>query len=247
MGAVPHWSRATALIFAMAYPTALSWMYFVVVARPTDGPAQANLLMQVTYSAGKTFQFLLPIICVLIWERRWPRPAAPNFRGLLFGVAFGLLVAAAALGLYHGWLAHSPLLRNTPAMLRAKVTEFGMATPLGYCVLAGFISVIHSLLEEYYWRWFVFGYFRHLVPVSAAILLSSLAFMAHHVVVLAVYLPGQFWTAAVPLSLCIAGGGVVWALAVPAHRDHLFGMGKSYGDRCSDHGGRVQPVICRGG
>jgi hypothetical protein len=195
----------------MAYPTALGWVYFVVVARPSDGPAQANPALQITYTAGKAAQFLLPVLCVLTWERRWPRPAAPNFRGLLFGVAFGLVVGAAILALFHLWLAHSPLLRETPAKLRAKVAEFGMDTPLGYVVLAAFISVIHSLLEEYYWRWFVFGNLRALVPVAAAILLSSLAFMAHHVVVLSIYFPGRFWTVAVPLSLCIAVGGAVWA------------------------------------
>ena len=36
-------------------------------------------------------------------------------------------------------------------------------------------------------------------------------FMAHHVVVLGVYFPGHFWTLAVPFSLGIAVGGVVWA------------------------------------
>jgi membrane protease YdiL (CAAX protease family) len=31
------------------------------------------------------------------------------------------------------------------------------------------------------------------------------------VIVLAVYLPDQFWIAAVPFSLAVAGGGIVWA------------------------------------
>jgi membrane protease YdiL (CAAX protease family) len=31
------------------------------------------------------------------------------------------------------------------------------------------------------------------------------------VIVLAVYLPGYFWAAVVPLSLCIAVGGLMWA------------------------------------
>jgi uncharacterized protein len=41
--------------------------------------------------------------------------------------------------------------------------------------------------------------------------LSSLAFMGHHVVVLYVYLPGKFLTAVLPFSLAIAIGGAVWA------------------------------------
>lgn len=208
---VSRWSRAVALVGAMAYPTILSWAYFVAVAGPGDEPARANGMMKAVYGGGKALQFLLPLLCARLWEGRWPKPAAPRFRGLAFGVGFGVLVGTAMLLLYHGWLERSPILQSTPAQVRAKVAEFDMATPARFLLLAGFLSVIHSLLEEYYWRWFVFGHLRPLIPVNAAILLSSLAFMAHHVVVLAVYLPGRFWTAAVPLSLCIAVGGAVWA------------------------------------
>ena len=74
-------------------------------------------------------------------------------------------------------------------------------------LLAGFISILHSLLEEYYWRWFIFGELKQYVPLVMAITLSSLAFMAHHVIVLYVFLPGEFLTAVVPFSLCIGVGG----------------------------------------
>jgi membrane protease YdiL (CAAX protease family) len=77
--------------------------------------------------------------------------------------------------------------------------------------MAAFIAVAHAALEEYYWRWFVFGRLRRHLAVGAAAVLSGLAFMGHHVLVLAVYFPGRFWGAAVPLSLAIAVGGVVWA------------------------------------
>ena len=50
-----------------------------------------------------------------------------------------------------------------------------------------------------------------LQPLAPAILLSSLAFMAHHVVVLGVYFADHFWLAAVPLALCVACGGAFWA------------------------------------
>jgi membrane protease YdiL (CAAX protease family) len=74
------------------------------------------------------------------------------------------------------------------------------------------VVVIHSLLEEYYWRWFVFGRLRHLLPLAPAVVLSSLAFMAHHVIVLNYYFPGHFFGLVVPLSLGVAIGGGVWAL-----------------------------------
>ena len=92
-----------------------------------------------------------------------------------------------------------------------KLEGFGLATPAGFVLLTVFLALIHSLLEEYYWRWFVFGWLRRLLPLLPALLLSSVAFMSHHVIILAVFFPGQFWTATVPFSLAIAGGGFVWA------------------------------------
>jgi membrane protease YdiL (CAAX protease family) len=35
--------------------------------------------------------------------------------------------------------------------------------------------------------------------------------MAHHVIVLSQFFPGQFLNAVVPFSLCIGGGGLVWS------------------------------------
>ena len=35
--------------------------------------------------------------------------------------------------------------------------------------------------------------------------------MAHHVIVLGVWFPDHVWAGVVPFSLCVAGGGAVWA------------------------------------
>ena len=87
-----------------------------------------------------------------------------------------------------------------------------MATPGRYILLlAAFLCVAHSLLEEYYWRWFVFGRLRLHVHPSLALVLAGLAFMAHHVVIIWVYFPGHFWSAVLPFSLGVAFGGIVWA------------------------------------
>jgi len=89
--------------------------------------------------------------------------------------------------------------------------EFGLATPAAYLLFGFLLSVVHSLLEEYYWRWFVFGRLRHHFALAAAMLLSSVAFMAHHVIDLGMFFPGKFLVLVVPLSLCVGAGGMVWA------------------------------------
>ncbi len=199
-----------ALVFALVFPTALAWEYFVALASPVSATPEANAALQGAYFASKIVQFTFPLLWIGLCERRWLRPGRHSFRGAALGVGFGLLVGVALLGLYYG-VRHSPLLKHTPENLRAKVAEFDAATPVRFLVLAGFISVLHSLLEEYYWRWFVFGELRRLLPLAAAMAVSSLSFMAHHLVVLNVYLPGRFVGATVPFALCIAVGGAVWA------------------------------------
>ncbi len=201
------WVVALALAFAAGFPSLMAWVEFASGGPGGEGP---NRLMQFAYAAGKLFQFSLPVLCFLLFERRWPWPGRPGFRGLALGVAFGLFVAAGMLGLYAA-LRHQPLFARSPGQIRAKLEEFGLDSPLGFAAFAAFVTLLHSLLEEYYWRWFVFGRLRELIPWGWALVLSSLGFMGHHVIVLHVYLPERFLTEVVPFSLAIAVGGGVWA------------------------------------
>jgi membrane protease YdiL (CAAX protease family) len=201
-----------ALAAAMIFPTLVALAYFLALARTghRDEPA-GNPAMQAVYTGGKVVQFAFPI-AYLALIGSLVRPKRPHFAGLTLGLAFGLLTAGIILGIYHSALRSVFVSDDTATMVRHKVTEMlGGATPLRYLLLAAFLCVAHSLLEEYYWRWFIFGRLRLLVPVVLAVILSSLTFMAHHVVVLYVFLPGRFWSATVPLSLAIAAGGAVWA------------------------------------
>src|SRR5260370_32889068 len=127
------------------------------------------------------------------------------------GLGFGMLVGAGMVVLYFAGLQNWLAATGAATMIRLKIEEFNAASPGRYAALASFLAVAHSLLEEYYWRWFVFGRLRRLVSFPAAIGLSSLAFMAHHVIVLGRFFPNDFWSAAAPLSLCIAIGGAFWA------------------------------------
>jgi membrane protease YdiL (CAAX protease family) len=196
------------LAVAMTFPTLMAWLYF----KQLGGQAgTANWLQQAAYTGGKIVQFALPVLWLWLTQRKLWATRRPRFTGWPVGVGFGLLVSASILALYFGHLRGSHVLAHTPEKLRAKLQEFGIDTPAAYLALASFIVVIHSLLEEYYWRWFVFGRLRMLIPFGAAVTLSSLAFMSHHVVLLDVYLPGRFFSTALPFSLCIAVGGAVWA------------------------------------
>lgn len=198
------------LALAMVLPTAAAVLYFVVLTSDADAP-RANHLMQAAYFGSKVVTFALPLAWVAVVEPSALRPKRLSLRGVPTGLAFGVAVAAVVFGLYYGLLAESSSFASLPGRVRRIVSQFGVSSPSSYIALAGGIAVIHSLFEEYYWRWFVYGRLRRHIPVAAAMVVAGLAFMGHHVVVLAVYFPERIWPIVLPFSLAVAAGGVAWA------------------------------------
>jgi membrane protease YdiL (CAAX protease family) len=193
-----------AVIFALVLPTLVTLAYFVLAA---SAPAKVQ---QAVYGLAKVLQFAFPIVWVLWIQRRtiaiWPL----NFKGLLIGLIFGLAIAGAMYALYDFGLEDTALLAAAAGPMRAKIAGMALASPTLFIAVGMFYSLFHSLLEEYYWRWFVFGQMQELTRLSTAIVVSSLGFMAHHVLVIGTYfvfLSPATWI----FSLCVALGGAFWA------------------------------------
>jgi uncharacterized protein len=199
-----------ALTFALFFPTAMTWFYFVAMHQ--EG-GQDNPHVKAAFGVGKALQFGFPLAYVGCFElpSLLRRPPRPKWAGLGMGLCFGALVGTAMLIVFFAGLRHSPWLEKTPAQLLSRLQQFNLATPAGFLGVALFYSIVHSFLEEYYWRWFVFGRLERYLSLAGAMLVSSLGFMLHHVVVLYVYFPGQFWLLALPFALAVAVGGAFWA------------------------------------
>jgi membrane protease YdiL (CAAX protease family) len=203
----PSWFTWLVLAFAMLFPSVMAWLAFALVP---PGQSEASKVGPVAYYGGKVVQFSLPIVFLLLTTGRLPLPSRPSFRGASLGVAFGLLTAGAIIGLYHVFLRDSRIFRQSPGLIQAKLAEFGLDSPLGFAGIAGFITILHSLLEEYYWRWFVFGQLRRSLPFVIAMLLSSFFFAAFHAFSLSLYLPGHLLSAVLPFTACVGIGGGIW-------------------------------------
>jgi membrane protease YdiL (CAAX protease family) len=192
----------TALGFAMAFPTALTLAYFVLLA----GRQQAQV--QTVYTLGKVVQFGFPLAWTAWCTGRFPRPSLPGRRGAGVGLAFGIAVLAGALALHTTLLAVAGGLDG--GVVQAKVAAFGVTSPRRFLALGAFYSLFHSAAEEYYWRWFVFGALRRAVRASTAVAVSSAAFAAHHLIILGTFFGWTSpWTPA--LTLAVAVGGAFWA------------------------------------
>jgi uncharacterized protein len=196
--------ESTILFVALVYPTLLTLVYFVWTVEISQ---QAQ---QLSYGLGKAIQFTLPLVWAgfLCREKlRWPRWSTA---GLASGILFGLLIDAAMFGLYLGYFRTAGTFAAAGSEMLKHLSGIGVTTPAIYAGVALFYSLLHSLLEEYYWRWFVFGRLRRLIALNPAIGISSIAFMAHHVVVLGLYFGWtNLWTWL--FAAATAVGGAFWA------------------------------------
>ncbi len=192
-----------AIIFALALPTIVTLLYFVWAEE------FAPAVQQGSYAVGKTVQFCFPLVWVCLVCKRRPKVWPWTARGIGTGIVFGLTVAGAMIALYHGWLKTSDLYAKVEEAAKQKVTGMEIG-PGMYIAVAVFYSLIHSLLEEYYFRWFVFGQLKLFVRFWLAGLISSLGFMAHHVLVLGKFFGYASLTTWL-FSLAIAIGGMAWA------------------------------------
>jgi membrane protease YdiL (CAAX protease family) len=214
--AEPQATQADRVILAIALtlPTLVTWLYFVALAQ------QPTAVQQGAFGVGKVVQFALPVVwvgCLAgLFSRSRPQPKSqvpPGRRDLLsivLGLAFGIAVMGAMAGLYYFCLKPAGLFERPMLEVQEKVASFGIRSAAGYIALAMFYSLAHSLLEEYYWRWFVFGHCCRGLRPATAVPLSSVGFAAHHVLVL-----GAYFGYGSPLTwLFSAGiviGGAFWA------------------------------------
>ena len=203
--------------FLLFFPVVQALFYFQIMA---DWPPT---IQKGTYTATKIIMFVLPLLYTLTIAREPLRVRRFNTRGLLEGSIFGLGVLVVICLLYYLYLKPIGLVGpNTPSgdAIRERVVGFGFLSPTLFILFGGFVSLIHSGLEEYYWRWFTFGQLARTIPKSVAMIVSGLGFMLHHIVIL-----GRFFGYAQPatyiFSFCVAIGGLYWAWLY-ARKESIF-------------------------
>lgn len=184
---------------AMVLPFAGALVYFVVL----DGSRLAG----VVYGGIKLFTLVFPLLVVARtgWPDRDLGGRARHGRSLPLGLASGLGIAAVIVTAFV-WTPAGELVRAHADRIQAKVEGLGVAG--WYPAFAVLMTLLHSLLEEYYWRWFVYGRLRLVAAPVVAHLLAGLAFALHHYVIL------QAYVGFVPMLVFgtfVGVGGVIWS------------------------------------
>jgi membrane protease YdiL (CAAX protease family) len=196
--------RYVCLLIAVCLPTLAAYAYFALFTSPK--------VVSTLYSLSKIIEFSLPIFVLYLIDRGRISLRKPTSSELKLGLLFGSAMGGILLAVF--WAMKSyPFVSEISPLVRQKLTGFHADTPLKFLMLAIFISVIHSLLEEYYWRWYVHQELTKFMNRNLAVILSSLAFTGHHVIIINAYLPASIhsWGIIIfPLFVFIAG--VTWAL-----------------------------------
>jgi len=195
---------ALGLAPALVLPFVAALFYFVLFAGKPGS--------MVLYSAAKVFTIIWPLLALLLIERRGfrflPLSAIDRRRSILWGLVWGVAIAGSILLTVYASPA-SAYVREHAADILAKVNDFRLTTPTRFIAFAVFISLIHSAIEEYYWRWYVYGRLTALVPPIVAHVVAALAFASHHYIVLWCYFSP---VGAIFFGTMVGVGGILWSV-----------------------------------
>ena len=190
-----------AVVPAMVLPFLAALCYFVFFSE--------YFFARIIYGGTKVFTLVWPLLaCWLILRTKFPPlelKAARHLKAIPLGLLSGAAVALLAFLLMQTSLG--TVVKASAGDIKAKADELGFLRH--YWVFAIFLSFFHSLLEEYYWRWFVFGQLRKLLKPSAAHLLAAFCFAAHHIVVATQFFPVAW---GVLLGSLVGVGGLLFSL-----------------------------------
>ncbi|MEM8783531.1 MAG: CPBP family intramembrane glutamic endopeptidase [Planctomycetota bacterium] len=200
-------ARAAWLFLLLAAPVQLIGTTLAMVAFPEA------TWTKVGFGVAKVLLMLAPVVWLLKVEKVPIKIPRWSNRGMLWAHGTGALIFTVIAGVYYGF-AHA---WTDPTVMLEKVRQFGLDRIGLYLLGALYWCTINSMLEEYFWRWFVYERLRDVLPTSLrgkavgvglAVFVCGLLFTAHHVVALSVYFDAKTTALA---SLGVFIGGVTWS------------------------------------
>ena len=187
--------RLFSLVLAAIMPAVFSVFYFIIFK---------NNLAPIIYSFSKIFIILWPIICYrFIFKLKLPSinlKDKKHYKALIAGTIVGISTIAIILLLLQTEV--KTVIFFCAGNIKQKAITFGVIN--NYILFSLGLSIIHSLIEEYYWRWFVFGNMVKLTGFYKASILSALAFSTHHFIVIMQYFP-PLWAVMFTFGVFIGG------------------------------------------
>jgi uncharacterized protein len=146
----------------------------------------------------------LPIVWLRRIERKPLTVSRPKQRDWIVGATIGLLMFCIILAAYWLFLRHW----INAADIQRKVRRISNIDPLSFQLGGFYFTVINALIEEYFWRWFIYRRCEEVVSQRAAVFLSASFFTLHHTIGLAVFTD---WRVTIVGTLSVFAAGAVWS------------------------------------
>ncbi|QQR55505.1 CPBP family intramembrane metalloprotease [Candidatus Peregrinibacteria bacterium] len=185
------------LVPALIFQTIGATLYFDLWAEGTGA--------KIIYSLTKVLLLIWP----LLWWKyvKTPLKITPHkaAKEIAWGLSTGLFLSLGILLVFTVFPEKDLLTEQIQEKIDAY---FGMSAAL-YLLFSVFLCVGHSLLEEYYWRWFTGSGLKQTLPKMPALFLTNLGFAAHHFIILNSLTTGTW---AVFGTFGVFAGGVIWSL-----------------------------------
>jgi membrane protease YdiL (CAAX protease family) len=190
-----------AVLPAMVLPFIASIFYFVLFSE--------SIITRTIYVSIKLFMVAWPLFSICLITRVKFPSIQTTFKKQLKAALTGILVAMPLIALMAILMLTSleQVIAGSSNKIAIKAEQFGMLEH--YWMFAIFLSLIHSFIEEYYWRWFVFGKLQKVTGILTAYILTGVAFGSHHVVIGTQFF-GLFW--GFIGGLLVAAAGIIWSI-----------------------------------
>ncbi len=160
---------------------------------------------QVIYVATKVLLIAWPLLCwALIGKFLFIKSEKNNKESFVLGLISGLIFLATILGVYFSWQDY---FQQYAYLVKEKVDSLGIGG-FKFLIFAVFLSLIHSFIEEYYWRSFVFRGLLGLVKFWPALIVGGIAFALHHYLLLSQFFP---WPIVVLFGTMVGAAGAWWS------------------------------------
>jgi membrane protease YdiL (CAAX protease family) len=180
---IPPYKIWLCVIPAMILPCIASFFYFILLSDSLWG--------RWIYAGTKFFTLIWPLIVIFfIFKGNFLSKLKGSLRKHLQALPLGIALGLSTVALMYLLLQFSgiqELLKSSAGSIHKKAENLGILEH--YWLFAIFLAVFHSLLEEYYWRWFVFRHLKLVVRLPLAHFLAALAFASHHIVVTTQFFP----------------------------------------------------------
>ncbi len=188
---------------ALTLPFFFSLFYMTVLDTPS------HLALPI-YLLAKLNLILWPLISWRIILRE-PEPRKDELRLTLRDLGWALLTGG-SIALAILVFAYLPpvgqMLENSVPAILDRLNNLNV-TRESFWIFAIYLVFIHSVLEEFYWRRFVFSELSNRVGNSFAHLAAGIGFASHHMVITGTLFG---WAWGLFMGATIGVGGVIWAV-----------------------------------